>query len=50
MQAKGRVTLSCSKKLSSGQIDSFRVVVKLTDKDVAKKQYENQGYNVSVLG
>lgn len=46
MKAKGRITLTCTKKLPCGVIDSFTVVVMEGQKDAVKRKYEEQGYKV----
>lgn len=48
MKKQGRTTLVCRKELSCGVMDMFEVVIKTTDKDSAKKNYESMGYTVSV--
>ncbi len=46
MKPKGRVRLTCFKKLPSGVLDKFVVIVTVDKKDAAKKEYEAQGYKV----
>lgn len=48
MKKQGRTTLVCRKELSCGVMDMFEVVVASSEKDAAKKNYESQGYHVSV--
>ena len=48
MKKEGRTTLICRKKINNGQTEMFNVVVKTSERDNAKKNYENQGYTVSV--
>lgn len=48
MKKQGRTTLICRKKMNNGQTEMFNVVVKTSERDNAKKNYENQGYIVSV--
>ena len=48
MKKQGRTTLICRKELSCGVMDMFEVVVASNERDIAKKNYENQGYTVSV--
>ena len=48
MKKQGRTTLVCRKDIGNGAVDFFEVVVKSADKDIAKKNYESQGYHVSV--
>ncbi len=47
MKKEGRSTMLCRKKMNNGQIEMFNVVVKSSERDVAKKNYESQGYTVS---
>ena len=47
MKKEGRSTLICRKKMSNGQTEMFNVVVKTSERDNAKKNYESQGYTVS---
>jgi len=47
MKSKGRVKLTCFKKLPCGVIDRFTVMVLVDKKDAAKKEYEAQGYKVN---
>ena len=49
MKAKHRVKLLCYKHLSKYVTDKFTVVVMEDKKDAAKREYERQGYQVSVL-
>lgn len=46
MRREGRVTLRCTKK--TNRWDSFTVVVRSADRDSAKKNYESQGYVVTI--
>lgn len=48
MKRQGRTVLICRKELNNGVPEMFEVVVKSSEKDVAKKKYESQGYKVSV--
>ena len=48
MKKQGRTTLVCRKDIGNGVVDFFEVVVKTSERDNAKKNYENQGYTVSV--
>ena len=47
MKKQGRATLVCRKELSCGVMDMFEVVVASNERDIAKKNYESQGYTVS---
>lgn len=47
MKKQGRTTLVCRKELNNGVMEYFEVIVKTDDRDVAKKNYESQGYAVS---
>lgn len=47
MRKEGRATLLCKKKMNNGQTEMFNVVVKTSERDNAKKNYESQGYTVS---
>ena len=47
MKKEGRTTLICRKKMNNGQTEMFNVVVKTSERDNAKKNYESQGYIVS---
>ena len=47
MRKEGRTTLLCRKKMNNGQMEMFNVVVKTSERDNAKKNYESQGYTVS---
>lgn len=46
MNISGRTTLICRKEIAKGIYDKFRVVVKTSNVDSAKKEYERQGYTV----
>ncbi len=46
MKLFGRKPIYCTKKLPCGVLDKFRVVVKTSDYDSAKKKYESMGYTV----
>lgn len=46
MQRYGRKVLICTKKLSNGIIETFRVVVKSEKVESAKQEYKRQGYKV----
>ena len=46
MKAKGRIKLTCFKKLPCGVMDRFTVCVMADKKDSAKREYESQGYTV----
>lgn len=46
MKREGRTTLRCTK--NTNKWDSFTVVVRTADKDSAKKNYESQGYSVTI--
>lgn len=48
MKKQGRTTLVCRKDIGNGAVDFFEVVVKSSNKDIAKKNYESRGYKVSV--
>lgn len=48
MKKQGRTTLVCRKELGNGVIDFFEVVVKSSEKDLARKNYESQSYHVSL--
>ena len=48
MKKQGRTTLVCRKDIGNGVVDFFEVVVKSAEKDTAKRNYESQGYHVSV--
>lgn len=48
MKMKGRTTLICRKELNCGVMDMFEVVVKMDEKDSAKRKYESMGYAVSI--
>ena len=48
MKKQGRTTLVCRKKLNSGVMEYFEVIVKTDDRDIAKKNYESQSYHVSL--
>ena len=48
MEKQGRSILICRKELDNGIVEMFEVVIKSADKDTAKKNYESQGYHVSV--
>lgn len=48
MKKEGRTTLICRKKLGNGIMDMFEVVVATSERDTAKKKYEDIGYTVSV--
>lgn len=48
MKKQGRTTLVCRKELNSGVVEYFEVIVRTDDRDIAKKNYESQGYKVSV--
>ena len=47
MKKQGRSVLICRKELNNGIVEMFEVTVGSSDKDVAKKNYESQGYTVS---
>ena len=47
MKKQGRATLICRKKMSNAQTELRNVVVKTSERDNAKKNYESQGYTVS---
>lgn len=49
MKKEGRVTLSCSKKLPSGVVDRFTVVVAEKSKSDAKNRYKSMGYEVKEM-
>lgn len=46
MKKKNRVKLYCWKRLHSGVLDKFTVVVNYSVKEEAKKKYEDMGYRV----
>lgn len=48
MKKQGRSILICRKELNNKVVEMFEVTVKSSDKDTAKKNYESQGYKVSV--
>ena len=47
MKRANRTWLHVSKKIREKIFDRFTVVVKTEEKDLVKKEYENQGYGVS---
>ena len=48
MKKAGRTVLWCRKRICFGVYDSSRVVVDSQIKDIAKKNYESIGYDVTV--
>lgn len=49
MKAENRTKLLCSKRIKGKVIDAFTVVVVSNMADDAKKNYESQGYVVTVI-
>ena len=47
MNKEGRTTLLCRKMMNNGQTEMFNIVVKTSERDNTKKNYESQGYTVS---
>lgn len=47
MKKEGRSKLICRKEMSNGKIDMFEVTIMTSDKDKAKKHYEEMGYKVT---
>lgn len=46
MKRAGRVKLICFKKLSSGALDRFEVIVSESNKSATKARYSAMGYTV----
>lgn len=49
MRVENRAKLLCSKYLKGRSCDEFTVVVTQNNRDAAKKEYERQGYQVSIV-
>ena len=49
MRAEGRKTLMCRKHIVGGIYDAFTVSVREADTDNAKREFERQGYTVSIM-
>lgn len=49
MKAEGRKRLMCRKHITGRIWDAFTVTVKEADTDNAKREFERQGYMVSVI-
>ena len=49
MRTDGRVVLSCNRILQNGVPEHIRVVVRMVHLNDAKKNYESQGYTVTIV-
>lgn len=49
MRAENRKRLMCRKHIIGGIWDAFTVTVREADADNAKREFERQGYTVSVM-
>ena len=47
MKKENRTELFCIKKIPSGHIDSFRVIVSTNEESEYRKMYQSMGYEVS---